>query len=250
MERYIERDDRFQKAAVAAKGVYGLTGLTLAADGIADGSPYRMLMSLGSLLLFPLVEAVYRLLRLERGWKIEFGIYAFMFLSFTLGGCADFYTRVHGFDKLAHTLSGSFVALLALALYLNLERRRPVDQQSGATAALFVFFASMAVAGLFEIGEFALAPIVGRDLQRAVGTGVTDTMIDMIVCMAGTMIVLPLVVRFYRGRYDPFTGAAAAFLYRNLLRERNGLERDGLTEQSEVNEESVDRLPQEKVLSL
>ena len=48
----------------------------------------------------------------------------------------------------------------------------------------------MAVAALFEIGEFALAPIVGRDLQRVIGTGVTDTIVDMIVCLVGTVCVL------------------------------------------------------------
>jgi hypothetical protein len=213
MDRYIKRDQAFRRTALWAQGLYAVAGLLLAATG---NDAHQRLMALGSLLLIPLIWGAYALFGLERGYQLEVWIYGFAFLSFTLGGCAEFYTKIQGFDKIMHALSGAFVTLMALALYLYLERARPIEQQSALTATLFVFFASMAVAALFEIGEYILAPIVGRDLQHVAGTGVTDTMTDMMVCLAGTLIALPFVARFFRGGHDPFTSAAAAFLYKNL----------------------------------
>jgi uncharacterized membrane protein YjdF len=141
----------------------------------------------------------------------------FTFLAYPLGGTAEFYQKIRGFDKVAHTLSGVFVALLALALFLYLERNRPLREHNTPTAVLFVFFCSMAVAGLFELCEWAAAAITGRDLQHVLGTGVNDTMQDMLVCLIGTLLFCVLIPRFYRGKQDPLTGAAAGFLAKNGL---------------------------------
>ena len=48
-------------------------------------------------------------------------------------------------------------------------------------------------------------------------TGVNDTMQDMLVCLIGTLLFCPLIPRFYRGGYDPLTGAVAGFLEKNGL---------------------------------
>lgn len=61
-------------------------------------------------------------------------------------------------------------------------------------------FVLCAVAGLWEIGEFCLAPICGRDRQNVADTGVADSVIDMIVCLLGTIGALPLADRYARGR--------------------------------------------------
>jgi len=42
-----------------------------------------------------------------------------------------------------------------------------------------MILASIAVAGLWEIGEYTLSGVVGRDLQRVMATGVADSMQDM-----------------------------------------------------------------------
>ena len=68
-----------------------------------------------------------------------------------------------------------------------------------------------------ELCEWAAAAITGRDLQHVLGTGVNDTMQDMLVCLIGTLLFCPLIPRFYRGGYDPLTGAVAGFLGKNGL---------------------------------
>lgn len=216
MNTYIERDDHARKAAVTMKWIYVLSGALIAIAGAMTGNMYRCFMGLVSLLVVPALAGIYRFFRLKPGWQLEIWVYVFAYLSITLGGCVDLYQKIHGFDKIAHMLSGAFTALLAFALYLYLEREHSIQSLSSVTTMLFVFFASMAVAALFEIGEFALAPIVGRDLQCVIGTGVTDTIVDMIVCLAGTVCALPLIMRFFRGRRNLFTDAAVAFYYKNV----------------------------------
>ncbi|MGI6238340.1 MAG: DUF2238 domain-containing protein [Christensenellales bacterium] len=213
---YVMKDNAARKRAAVAKWLYALSGVLVAFFGAAFGEAYRLLIGLASLLLIPGLSAVYRAFDLARSWLLELWIYAFAYLSVILGGCFDFYMKIGGFDKLVHMLSGAFTAQIALALYLYLERGRPIARQNAATALFFVFFTAMAVAALFEIVEFALAPVVGRDLQRVLTTGVTDTITDMIVCMLGALSALPLIARFYRGKRDPFTGAAVAFFCKNL----------------------------------
>ena len=84
---------------------------------------------------------------------------------------------------------------------------------------MFTFLGSMAVAGLWEIGEYLASMVVGLDLQRVALTGVSDSMQDMIVCMAGTLATLPFVKRLTDGKADLITGAVTAFVEINLGKE-------------------------------
>ena len=105
--------------------------------------------------------------------------------------------------------------MLSLALFRMVERARPISEQGKATACLFVLFASMAVAGVFELCEYALAPLVGRDLQHVLDTGVTDTMGDIFVCLCGTLVSVALLLRSFRGKHEPLSDAANAFALQN-----------------------------------
>lgn len=215
MDRILKKDNQARKAALLLKWLYGLAGLAIALAGLWTGDSYRFFLSLGSLGLIPALNLFYRLAGLLPGWQLEVRIYIFAILGITLGGCLEFYQRITGYDKLVHMLSGVLTAILAFSLYLYLERDRPVTSLNPATALLFCFFASMAVAGIFEIGEFLLAPLVGRDMQQVAATGVADTMLDMIVCLLGSLLTMPLLARFFQGREHQLTDAAAAFYYKN-----------------------------------
>ena len=217
MQSAIERDERFRPITLVTKILYALFSAWLVISGAVRGDMYRLGMGIGTYFLSPLFWAIYKIFRWKPGYQLEFCVYVFTFLAYPLGGTAEFYQKIQGFDKVAHTLSGVFVAMLALTLFLYLERKRPLREHSVPTAVLFVFFASMAVAGLFELCEWAAAAITGRDLQHVLGTGVNDTMQDMLVCLIGTLLFCPLIPRFYRGGYDPLTGAVAGFLGKNGL---------------------------------
>lgn len=211
----IERDERFRPAALAAEVLYALFSAYLVVSGAVQGNSYRLVLGAGTYFLYPLFWAFYRVTRFKRGYQLEFCVFFFTFLAYPLGGTAEFYQKIAWLDKAVHMLSGVFVAMLALGLYLYLERSRPLREHSVPTAVLFVFFASMAVAGLFELCEWTAAAVTGRDLQCVLTTGVNDTMQDMLVCLIGTLLFCLPIPRFYRGKYDPLTGVVAGFLGKN-----------------------------------
>lgn len=107
----------------------------------------------------------------------------FIFFAHYLGVIAEFYNKWYYFDKVVHTFSGilsSSVAIIILEktksknLFLNI---------------LFILSFAWLCAGLWETFEFTCNALFGGDAQKVVETGVTDTMLDMIVAFIGSIFV-------------------------------------------------------------
>ena len=212
MERAIAHDEKYRVILRIVQLIYALTGIGLTIYGCVRQDSYVIFVSAGTLVLIPAMELLRRLLHLRGGWQLETAIYLFSYLGWTLGGAAGVYGLLPGFDKAVHCLSGVFVSMMALAFYRMLAGRREKDT---ALRCFFVFFASMAVAGLFELCEFALAPIMQRDLQHVLDTGVMDTMMDMLVCLVGTVVFVLLMIRSSHGKHDFLTDGPEAFAAQN-----------------------------------
>ena len=206
MDSCLDPDKRWARALPAVRIFYLLVSLAVVLLGFWQGDIFMAINGLGTVALIPFLYIMRRLLRLQGGRAMEVLIYGFICLSWTLGGAAGVYSLVPGFDKAVHCLSGVLVAMLALAGYRILE---PDSRGTYPPVLyLFVFFASMAVAALFELCEFTLAPLLHRDLQHVLDTGVGDTMLDILVCLAGTLVFLFFLFRRSRGKRDPLTTAA------------------------------------------
>ena len=152
---------------------------------------YHMGISLGTFAFPILLELVWRLPDWNRVWQLNCLILGFVFIAYPLGSCVDLFHWLPGFDKVAHTLSGTFVGILALMLYYSLKPGHGIERGDMALAICFMLVTSIAVAGLWEIGEYLLSGIVGRDLQQVLTTGVADSMQDMIACTLGTLATVP-----------------------------------------------------------
>ena len=148
---------------------------------------------------------------------MEFYIYVFSFLGWSLGAAGEFFDGVPYYDKLVHTLSGVFVCMLALVMFRLLDRPCEDRNKHRLFQTIFLLFASMAIAGMFEFCEYGLSPIMGRDMQHVAATGVSDTMQDMLVCLVGTIFTMIVTQRSFRGKHDFVTDAAEAFIQQNTL---------------------------------
>ena len=177
---------------------------------------YHLGISLGALAIPVALLLFYRLTGLKLVHQIDFLILAFTLIAYPLGSCLDFYARFPGYDKLMHMLSGAFVSVLCILLYCALKPGHRIGRGDFALALLFTFFGSMAVAGLWELAEYAINLVTGRDVQHVLDTGVGDTMQDMLVCMIGTIATLTLLRPLSQGRQTRFTAPIDAFLERNL----------------------------------
>lgn len=216
METLQKREAKFQKINRILILFWYLFAAALVIVYAARKDGYHLTISLGTLLVPPALALGYRISGLRRVHQMDFLILSFVFLAYPLGACLDFYRILPGFDKIAHTLSGAFVGLLCLALYYRLKPGHAVEANDAALAMAFVFFGSMAVAGLWEIGEYLLSAIVKIDLQRVLSTTISDTIWDMVVALAGTAALLPFVRRLCHGKRDLVTGAVEAFVEINL----------------------------------
>ena len=177
---------------------------------------YHLGVSLGALAIPVALMLFYRLTGLKLVHQLNFIILAFTLIAYPLGSCLDFYARFPGYDKLMHMLSGAFVSLMCILLYCALKPEHRIGRGDFWLALLFTFFGSMAVAGLWELAEYAINLVSGRDVQHVLDTGVGDTMQDMLVCMIGTVATLPLLRPLSQGRQTRFTAPIDAFLERNL----------------------------------
>ena len=213
-----KRELKFEKINRVFVALYYLMCIVLIVVYAVMRDGYHLGISLGTLVIPPAIALFYRLMHWKPVHQLNFLVLAFTVLAYPLGSCVDFYRIVPGFDKLAHMLSGVFVSVLCAALYCALKADHRIATADAAMAAVFTFFGSMAVAGVWEIGEYLISGVVGLDLQRVAATGVADSMQDMIVCLVGTLATLPSVVRLTKGRPDLLTGGVDAFVRKNLIR--------------------------------
>ena len=105
----------------------------------------------------------------------------FIFLAHYMGVTAEFYNKWEGFDKVVHTFSGVLTAYVGM-LFL------PKGINNIWFKILFIIAFSWMCAGLWETFEFVCNLLVGGDAQRVAETGVTDTMLDMIVAFIGASL--------------------------------------------------------------
>ena len=117
-------------------------------------------------------------------------IYIFFFMLYTLGLVLRFYCVVPYYDKVAHTLSGVFVSFLGLILFYLIKPNRKIEEIDFPLASVFTVAVSMAMACFWEICEYVLSLVVHNDPQMVAATGIQDTMLDMIVCTIGALLML------------------------------------------------------------
>lgn len=188
--------------------------------GILDvyrGDTFHYTLAFGSLLFIPAVGLFYKLVRIKPVHQLNTIIFGFIFMAYTLGEVMAGYYCIPHFDKICHCLSGTFTGALGIMVYYLLKAERRVERSDFAMSTAFMFCFSMAIAAIWEICEFSISIICGTDPQWVKGTGVGDTMTDIIVCAIGTLLLVPSLVRFYKkGHADFLMGAVESFCELNL----------------------------------
>jgi uncharacterized membrane protein YjdF len=105
----------------------------------------------------------------------------FIFSAHYLGVIDHFYSKYPGFDKFTHTISGFLSAYFALWIL------KSNKANNMSLNIIFIIAFSWMCAGLWETFEFTCDHLFHGDAQMVVATGVTDTMLDMIVAFLGSI---------------------------------------------------------------
>ena len=187
-----------------------LLALYLALTG-REGPVWIATSALGLAVLPAAIEGLTQI-RLPRG--LVFAVGVFVALTIVGGELWDLYQRAAWWDVAMHLASGAVVAGIGLVGALTLLSGAR-DRVGPTLPLLFGWFASLAVAGLWELFEFSLDEGYGFSTQPSLA----DTMHDMGWATLGAGLVTLLGARHLMGRpTGPFgrwvDGAVAENRYR------------------------------------
>lgn len=134
-----------------------------------------------------------------------------------LGTALQFYDRFYWWDTVLHTSSGFLLGIVGfIALFvLNGVDLRPEGMRP-SFIAVFGFTFAVTLGVFWEIYEFVADSLVPSLDMQVRATGVTDTMVDMIVNAVGAAIVAVFGYLYCRtGRFTFVGDAVTSFLDRN-----------------------------------
>ncbi len=112
----------------------------------------------------------------------------FIILAQFLGSVVNLYNNdtTWWYDLFAHFLSGVLTSVLALVV---LNWFGVYKEKNKGFNFLFIICFTLMVASIWEFVEFGTDVFLGMNVQHSLETGVKDTMEDMLVAFAGSLIV-------------------------------------------------------------
>jgi hypothetical protein len=132
---------------------------------------------------------VHRKLHIVVPWEVTFLIALTLFLH--IGGYSfhwylDYYPI---YDKFAHLVASITIALLGFLAVLIIMRVSSCLQMERWQIFFFIVIFTLAFGAIWEIWEFTFDTFFGAYLTKPLQHGNTDTMIDLITDLAGSLIV-------------------------------------------------------------
>jgi uncharacterized membrane protein YjdF len=118
---------------------------------------------------------------------------AFVFASMFLGEVRDYYNHYWWWDIALHTASGFLLGIVGFLLVhiLNETEEVGVHMKPGFVA-FFAFLFALGMGALWEVFEFTMDQLLGKNMQKPMlgdPSGLTDTMIDLTVDALGALVI-------------------------------------------------------------
>lgn len=139
---------------------------------------------IASVVLSLIPSIVQRNYRITLPFELDLLITLSIFSNTFLGDGLNFYRKVWLWDKILHVYGSSVISILAFLITYTLHYTRKV-RLSIPLIGFFTVIFTMAVGGLWEIGEFTVDSLFGKHTQD----GLSDTMWDMINDLIGGFII-------------------------------------------------------------
>nr|WP_312577610.1 hypothetical protein [Sedimentibacter sp.] len=108
--------------------------------------------------------------------------YLYCILSLVMGSMLDFYDKIEWWDLLMHILSGIILGIIANVILIKNTGKFKIKK-----SFRFLFIVGIACIGgvVWEIFEFRVDLLFKLDTQLANGSGISDTMWDLIMDFTG-----------------------------------------------------------------
>ena len=166
---------------------------------------HRILFVFICLVCMSLVFVFELVFRVRLPLFFEIMIMGFAFMSTALSTTYGFYALIPEWDSIVHTVSGMVFSAMGLCLAHLIFRDRLEGKHQALVFILFAFLIALAVGYLWEIFEYTADAVIENNLQcyrngivkdlgngtyivnSLRGTGLIDTLTDMIVNCAGAV---------------------------------------------------------------
>lgn len=205
-ERLLSRISNRHKNSVTVALYYGVRTLALVASALylIHGDVPSAVYSALIFLLIILPSILRDRYRLFLPFSLDLALGAFALLSSLLGSVSGFYQRFPYWDAVLHFQSGLLLGVLGFSFVYTLNDHEPKRLSlSPGFVSLFAVCFSVTVSVLWEIYEYTGDSWFGSAMQES---GLPDTMGDLILNLAGALIVASLGYLWMRRRHRvPFS---------------------------------------------
>ena len=145
------------------------------------------------------------LFRIRFPLALEVSLMAFAVAALCGGNLYGLYGYVPFWDKLLHTLSGPLFSIVGLSFATLLLKEMPEGVGKAVAVVLFAFLFSLAVGYLWEVFEYSVDSLMpggengNWEVTEPRGSGLIDTMSDLICNLLGTLcFLIPVLVLFVK----------------------------------------------------
>ncbi len=128
---------------------------------------------------------------------LRFSVLIFITITTMLANLFDMYAVIPYLDKIEHLLSGVILFFVGQYILIKMARRKGLRSLPSNIINWFSFSFAVAMAGMWEMYEFAVDHLFGLHSQNG---SLSDTMIDMICGTLGAIVASFCL--FYKARRD------------------------------------------------
>ncbi|MGL4953300.1 MAG: hypothetical protein ACRC5Q_05845 [Culicoidibacterales bacterium] len=178
--------------------------------GLVTGDQVNIFDSALLLISSGLTIGFFKILRIPLAPSVHLTVQIFIFLALFVGKIINIYQFFPWWDTFLHAISGGMLGLAGVAILALLVPKPILQKLSPLFVALFVIFFGIAMAGIWEIFEFLGDTLFGLQSQ---GNSLWDTMIDLTMGTAGSVIVAWFVYKYQQqGKYQMIGDVLAIYL--------------------------------------
>lgn len=187
MKQYIKQINLCIKVIIITVGVL------LAALYLVPGTQFHKIWSYLATIALAFAPEIWRhVFRLKLSDQTELAYYLFLIPAMVMGIDLDVYKAWAPFDKIVHCGSGMLATVVAWEV---LEQVFPKKQMPAKWfRCLFMVCFAIMTAAAWECFEYASDKFFGTHMQELISVGLDDTMQDILVAIAGSIVTTGVIV--------------------------------------------------------
>lgn len=156
---------------------------------LVKGNGAKMFEAVLIVAVLQLIRLVVRLTKTTLFTALRFCVLLFIFVTMFIANEFGYYGVIPYLDKFEHLFSGVILCFIGLLIYSKAAGHQddadPSEHSSSRIAVWLCLFFSIAMAGVWEIYEFATDHLFGLDSQNG---SLLDTMTDIICGTSGAIL--------------------------------------------------------------